>query len=68
MTPITENTSRYILADTENAQITLSETSKKLNEELSASKSTQFITVADMERGKFRRRFDYHRTAYRFFN
>lgn len=67
MLPIINNTLQYILIDTENAQLILSEASKKMNEQ-PAYKSSSFRTVGDMEHGKFRRLFNRHRTAYRFFN
>ena len=68
MIPTLNISLEYILADTANAQLTLSETSKQLNEAQSIYTSKVFRTVGDMEHGKFRRMFDRHRTAYKLFN
>ena len=69
MIPTINHTLEYILVDTANAQITLSEASWKLNEAQPVShvRRSQH-TVAEMESGKFRRLFNRHRTAFRFFN
>ena len=67
MIPTLNNTLQYILIDTENAQIILSEASKKMNEQ-PAYKSSSFRTVGDMKEGKFGRLFNRHRAAYRLFN
>lgn len=66
MIPTIHTTLQYLLIDTENAQLILSEASKKMNEEQPAYKSPGFRTVGDMEHGKFRRLFDRHKAAYRF--
>jgi hypothetical protein len=69
MITILNNIPEYKLIDVENTQISLSEASLKLNEtkvEFNTKRSMR--TVADMESGKFGRRFDRHRTAFRFFN
>lgn len=65
MIPTLNNTLQYLLIDTENAQIILSEASKKINEQ-PAYKSSSFRTVGDMKEGKFRRLFDRHKVAYRY--
>jgi hypothetical protein len=68
-----DNTLEYKLIDTENTQIKLSSPSDPglvpgLNENQFASIKRSMHTVSEIESGKFRRRFDRHRTAYRFFN
>ena len=68
MIPTIDNTLEYILADTENAQIILSEASKKMNETQPVSTRRSLHTVGEMEFRKFRRLFDRHRTAYNLFN
>ncbi len=69
MITILNNIPEYKLIDVENAQITLSPASVKLNETKALSNTRRSLrTVADMESGKFGRRFDRHRTAFRFFN
>ena len=55
-----------ILADNEDAHITLSKASIALNEAPPVYKSSTYRTVADMEGGKFRKLFDRHKTAYRY--
>lgn len=67
MLPNFNNTLQYLLIDRENAQIILSEASRKLNEE-PVHKSSHIRTVSEMKEGKFGRVFNRHRTAYRFFN
>ena len=57
-----DNTLEYKLMDTENTQITLN-TAPGF-----ASIKRSMHTVSEIEGGKFRRRFDRHRTAYKFFN
>jgi hypothetical protein len=57
-----DNTLGYKLINVENTQITLSAASGF------ASIKRSLHTVSEIESGKFRRRFDRHRTAYRFFN
>ena len=69
MTPTINNTLEYILVDTANTQITLSPASLQLNEAQPVSNVSRSLrTVGEMERGKFRRMFNRHRTAFRFFN
>jgi hypothetical protein len=69
MITILNNIPEYKLIDVENTQITLSAASLKLNEAQPVSNPRRSLhTVAEMESGKFRRRFDRHRTAFRFFN
>ena len=63
-----DNTLENNLIDIENAQIILSEASLKLNQTQFASIKRSLHTVKEIESGKFRRRFDRHRTACRFFN
>jgi hypothetical protein len=63
-----DNTLEYKLIDIENTQITLSAASLKLNEAQFASIKRSMHTVSEIEGGKFRKRFDRHRTAYKFFN
>jgi hypothetical protein len=65
MIPTIHTTLQYLLIDTENAQLILSEASKKINRE-PVYKSSTFRTVGDMEHGKFRRLFDRHKAAYRY--
>ena len=69
MTTTINNTLKQILIDTENAQIILSKASLELNEAHNVSHTRRSMrTVAEMEGGKFRRMFNRHRTAFRFFN
>ena len=68
MIPTIDNTLEYILVDTENAQILLSEASKKMNEAQPASTRRSQHTVGEMENRKFRRLFDRHHIAYNLFN
>ncbi len=69
MTTTINNTLEYILVDAENVQITLSDASLKLNETQAVPdrRKSQY-TVAEMAGGRFRRLFNRHHTAYRFFN
>ena len=54
---------KNIFVDVEGATIPVSETSQKLNQ--AKPKIVRSLrTVADMERGKFRRMFDRHKIAY----
>ena len=56
---------KNIFVDVEGAHIPVSETSQKLNQTQPKSKIIRSLrTVADMERGKFRRMFDRHKIAY----
>jgi hypothetical protein len=66
MTTTFNNTLEYILIDRENAHITLSKASVKLNETQPVFKKANFRTIADMGEGKFRRMFDRHKAAYRY--
>ena len=63
-----ETIEKHKLIDVENTQIILSEASLKLNEEHLISIKRSLHTVSEIESGKFRRRFDRHRIAFRFFN
>lgn len=65
MTSIINNIQKFFLVDTENTQIAISTASMKMNE---APVRTSKHTVGEMAHGKFRRRFDRHHTAFRFFN
>lgn len=70
MIPVTNPKIEKILVEAEHAHISISEESWALN--LSSQpvfprkRNTQ--TIREMESGKFRRLFNRHRTAYRFFN
>ena len=68
MIPTIDNTLEYALVDTENAHITLSEASEKMNKMQPVSAGRSLHTVGEMEFGKFRRLFDRHRIAYNLFN
>ncbi len=63
-----ENIQEYKLIDVENTQIIVSDASLKLNEEHLISIKRSLHTVGEIESGKFRRRFNRHRIAFRFFN
>ena len=56
---------KNIFVDVEGANIPVSETSQKLNQAIPKPKIVRSLrTVADMERGRFRRMFDRHKIAY----
>lgn len=56
---------KNIFVDVEGANIPVSEPSQKLNQTHPKPKIIRSLrTVADMERGKFRRIFDRHKIAY----
>jgi hypothetical protein len=60
-----KNNLKNIFVDVEGTTIAVSETSHKLNHAVPKPKIIRSLrTVADMERGKFRRMFDRHRVAY----
>ncbi len=60
-----KNNLKNIFVDVEGASIPISRTFQKLNQP--APKIARSLrTVADMERGKFRRLFNRHRVAYRY--
>lgn len=65
MIPTIHNTLQYLLIDTENARLILSEVSKKINEQ-PVYKSSSMRTVGEMKEGKFRRLFNRHKAAYRY--
>ena len=62
MTPTIKNL-KNIFVDVEGATIPVRETSQNLNQE-KPKITRSFRTIADMERGKFRRMFDRHKIAY----
>jgi hypothetical protein len=70
MIPVLNSKIEKLLVDVENAFLPLSQESWAMNQSSQGvfprSRNTQ--TVANMEAGKFRRLFNRHRTAYRFFN
>ena len=56
---------KNIFVDVEGANIPMSKASQKLNQAIPKPKIIRSLrTVADMERGKFRRMFDRHKVAY----
>ena len=59
-----KNNLKNIFVDVEGATLAVSETSKKVNKTPKPKIVRNLRTVADMERGKFRRMFDRHRIAY----
>jgi hypothetical protein len=70
MIPVLDAKIEKLLVDVENTYLPLSEEAWAMNQPLQRvfprKRNTQ--TVANMEAGKFRRLFNRHRTAYRFFN
>ena len=70
MIPVINLKIEKLLVDVEHAYLPLSEEAWGMNQPLQNDfpRNRNRLTVANMETGKFRRLFNRHHTAYRFYN